>query len=64
MNRIEKAITVILAIVVIAASFYVVSTSAWFDLDGCPNGSHPIVTTWTSNTGEVSVSKICVGDGQ
>ncbi len=60
MSRIEKVITIILAIIVIAASIYVISTVSWFDLTPCPAGTQQIVTVWSEGTPTERTDTMCV----
>lgn len=65
MNKIKKAITIILAIIVIAASVYVILTVKWFDLNPCPAGQYQVVTVWNEGTPTERTDTMCVqGDGQ
>lgn len=65
MNKLEKIITIILAIIVIAASVYVISTVPWFDLTPCPAGTEQIITVWNEGTPTERTDRMCVqGDGQ
>ena len=65
MNRIEKVITIILTIIVIAASIYVINSAKWFDLNPCPAGQYQVVTVWNEGTPTERTDKMCVqGDGQ
>lgn len=65
MNKIETAITIILAIIVIAASIYVINSVKWFDLNPCPAGTQQVVTVWNEGTPTERTDKMCVkGDGQ
>lgn len=60
MNKIEKVITIILAIIVIAAAVYVVNTVKWFDLNSCPAGQQQIVTVWNEGTPTERTDKMCI----
>lgn len=61
MNTFEKVITIILAIVIIAASVYVISTVPWFDLNPCPAGTEKIVTVWVDqDTHTARTDKMCI----
>lgn len=61
MNKIET----VLAIIVVAASVYVISTVSWFDLNPCPAGQYQVVTVWNEGTPTERTDKICVqGGGQ
>lgn len=65
MSKLETAITIILTIIVIAASIYVISTVSWFDLNPCPAGQYQIVTVWNEGTPTERTDTMCVqGDGQ
>lgn len=60
MNTFEKVITIILAIIIIAASAYVISTVSWFDLNPCPSGTEQIVTVWNEGTPAERTDTMCV----
>ena len=60
MNRLEAAITIALAIIIIAASVYVISTVPWFDLNPCPAGTEHIVTVWNEGTPTERTDKMCI----
>ena len=65
MSKLETAITIILTIIVIAASIYVINSVKWFDLNPCPAGQYQIVTVWNEGTPTERTDKMCVqGDGQ
>ena len=60
MNRLEAAITIVLAIIVIAASIYVISTVKWFDLNPCPAGQYQVVTVWNEGTPTERTDTMCI----
>ena len=60
MNRLEAAITIALAIIIIAASVYVISTVPWFDLNPCPAGTEQIVTVRNEGTPTERTDKMCI----
>ena len=60
MNRLEAAITIALAIIIIAASVYVISTVPWFDLNPCPAGQYQVVTVWNEGAPTERTDKMCV----
>lgn len=64
MNRLEAAITIILAIIIIATSMYVISVVPWFDLNPdpypCPEGTRPVVTVWNEGTPTERTDWMCV----
>lgn len=65
MNKIETAITIMLAIIVIAASIYVINSVKWFDLNPCPAGQYQVATVWNEGTPTERTDTMCVqGDGQ
>jgi hypothetical protein len=60
MNRLETAITITLAIIVIAASIYVISAAPWFDLNPCPAGQYQVVTVWNEGTPTERTDRMCI----
>ena len=60
MNTFEKVITITLAIIIIAASAYVISTVSWFDLNPCPAGQYQVVTVWNEGAPTERTDKMCV----
>ncbi len=64
MNKTEKAITIILTIIVIAASIYVINSVKWFDLNPCPAGQYQVVTVWNEDTPTERTDKMCVQGGE